>query len=61
MGGVDLKDQLLHPYFIERKQMSKWNIKIFYRLLNAIIIQYIGITWGKQMISYDSEFSQLKD
>jgi hypothetical protein len=24
MGGVDLKDQLLHSYLIERKRMNKW-------------------------------------
>jgi hypothetical protein len=24
MGGVDLKDQLLHMYLVERKRMTKW-------------------------------------
>ena len=27
MGGVDLKDQLLQPYLLERKKMTKWYIK----------------------------------
>ena len=26
MGGVDLKDQLLHPFLLERKKMTKWYI-----------------------------------
>ena len=38
MGGVDLKDQLLHSYLIERKRMNKWYMKLFRRLLNASIL-----------------------
>jgi hypothetical protein len=35
MIGVDLKDQLLHSYLIERKRMNKWCMKLFRRLLNT--------------------------
>jgi hypothetical protein len=38
MGGVDLKDQLLHSYLIERKWMDKWYGKLFRRLLNTSIL-----------------------
>ncbi|XP_021918752.1 piggyBac transposable element-derived protein 4-like [Zootermopsis nevadensis] len=38
MIGVDLKDQLLHNYLLERKKMTKWYIKMFMRLLNATIL-----------------------
>jgi hypothetical protein len=38
MIGVDLKDQLLHSYLIERKQMNKWYKKLFRRLLNTSIL-----------------------
>jgi hypothetical protein len=38
MGGVDLKYQLLHSYLIERKQMNKWYMKLFHRLLNTSIL-----------------------
>jgi hypothetical protein len=38
MGGVDLKDQLLHSYLTERKRMNKWYMKIFRRLLNTSIL-----------------------
>jgi hypothetical protein len=38
MGGVDLKDQLLHSYLIERKQMNKWCMKLFYWLLNTSVL-----------------------
>lgn len=37
MGGVDLKDQMLEPYLLERKRCAKWYIKLFKRLLNASI------------------------
>jgi len=37
MGGVDLKDQLLQPYLLERKKMSKWYIKLLSRLLNITV------------------------
>jgi hypothetical protein len=35
MGGMDLKDQKLQPYPLERKKGSKWYIKLFRRLLNV--------------------------
>jgi hypothetical protein len=38
MIGVDLKDQLLHPYLIERKRMHKWYMKLFRRLLNTSVL-----------------------
>lgn len=38
MGGVDLKDQKLSMYLIERKRCVKWYIKMFKRLLNANIL-----------------------
>jgi hypothetical protein len=38
MIGVDLKDQLLHSYLIERKRMNKWYMKLFCRLLNTSIL-----------------------
>ncbi|KAJ8723667.1 hypothetical protein PYW07_007647 [Mythimna separata] len=37
MGGVDLKDQMLEPYLLERKKCSKWYMKLFKRLLNVSI------------------------
>jgi len=38
MGGVDLKGQLLHMYMVERKEMTKWYLKIFKRLLNSAVL-----------------------
>jgi len=38
MGGVDLKDQLLHMYMVERKKMTKWCLKLFKRLLNSTVL-----------------------
>jgi hypothetical protein len=38
MGGVDIKDQLLQPYLLERKKMTTWYIKMFMRLLNVTIL-----------------------
>jgi hypothetical protein len=37
MGGVDLKDQKLQPYLLERKKGSKWYIKLFRQLLNVSV------------------------
>lgn len=37
MGGVDLKDQKLSMYLLERKRGLKWYVKIFKRLLNVSI------------------------
>jgi hypothetical protein len=52
MGGVDLKDQLLHSYLIERKRLNKWYMKLFRRLLNATILNALIIyrsNTGKQI------------
>ena len=38
MRGVDLKDQLLHMYMVERKNMTKWHLKLFKRLLNSTVL-----------------------
>ncbi|XP_022828680.1 piggyBac transposable element-derived protein 4-like [Spodoptera litura] len=38
MGGVDMKDQMLEPYLIERKRCAKWYMKLFKRLLNVSIL-----------------------
>ncbi|XP_060800870.1 piggyBac transposable element-derived protein 4-like [Amyelois transitella] len=38
MGGVDLKDQKLSMYLLERKRGIKWYIKVFRRLLNISIL-----------------------
>lgn len=38
MGGVDLKDQKLSMYLLERKRGLKWYIKVFRRLLNISIL-----------------------
>lgn len=38
MGGVDLRDQMLHAYLLERKRGNKWYIKIFKRLLNISVL-----------------------
>jgi hypothetical protein len=38
IGGVDLKDQLLHSYLIERKRMNKWYMKLFRKLLDTSIL-----------------------
>ena len=43
MGGIDLKDQLLQPYLLERKKMSKWYIKRFRRLLNITVLNCMVI------------------
>jgi len=43
MGGVDLKDQLLQPYLLERKKMTKWYIKVFRRLLNTTVLNCMVI------------------
>lgn len=38
MGGVDLKDQKLSMYLLERKRGLKWYIKVFRRLLNTSLL-----------------------
>ena len=57
MGGVDLKDQLLHRYLVERKKMTKWYLKLFKRLLNSTVLNsfvvYRQVTGRKiQQLSY---------
>jgi len=43
VGGVDVKHQLPQPYILERKKMSKWYIKLFRRLLNITVLNYMVI------------------
>ncbi|KAJ2940824.1 hypothetical protein O0L34_g10074 [Tuta absoluta] len=38
MGDVDVKDQKLSGYLLERKRGIKWYIKVFRRLLNVSIL-----------------------
>ncbi|XP_026728811.1 piggyBac transposable element-derived protein 4-like isoform X2 [Trichoplusia ni] len=38
MGGVDLKDQMLSMYLMERKRGMKWYLKVFKRLINVSIL-----------------------
>ncbi|XP_026728124.1 piggyBac transposable element-derived protein 4-like isoform X2 [Trichoplusia ni] len=38
MGGVDMKDQMLEPYLLERKRCAKWYMKLFKRLINVSIL-----------------------
>jgi len=38
MGEVNLNDQLLHMYMVERKKMTKWYLKLFKRLLNSAVL-----------------------
>jgi len=38
MGGVNLKDNLLHMYMVERKKMTNWYLKLFKRLLNSTVL-----------------------
>jgi hypothetical protein len=37
MGGVNLKDQLLESYLVERKRTDKWYMKLFRMLLNSAV------------------------
>jgi hypothetical protein len=43
MGGVDLKDQALQPYLLERKKMTKWYTKMFRGLVNVTILNCLII------------------
>ncbi|CAG5059128.1 unnamed protein product [Parnassius apollo] len=38
MGGVDLKDQKLSKFLLERKRNRKWYMKVFKRLLNTSLL-----------------------
>jgi hypothetical protein len=44
--AVDLKDQMLQPYFFEQKKGSEWCMKLFKR--------FLSITSCKSMIIYQS-------
>jgi hypothetical protein len=35
--GVDLKDEMLQPYLLERKKSTKWYLKLFKNLLSVTI------------------------
>ncbi|XP_041979520.1 piggyBac transposable element-derived protein 4-like [Aricia agestis] len=38
MGGVDVKDQMLEPYLLDRKHSKKWCMKLFKRFLSVSIL-----------------------
>ena len=38
MGGVDIRDQLLQPYLLQRKKMTKSHTQMFRTLLNVTIL-----------------------
>jgi len=59
VGGVDLKDQLLHMYMVERKEMTKWYLKLFKRLLNSTVLNllFIDKRWEEIYSSSRIEFS----
>jgi len=38
MGGVHLKDQLLHMCMVKRKKKTKWYLKLFKSLLNSTVL-----------------------
>jgi len=42
-GGVDLKDQLFQPYLLERREMTKWYIKLLRRLVNTTVLNCMVI------------------
>jgi hypothetical protein len=37
IGGVNLKDQMVHPYLLERKQAKKWCVKFSKRQVNVAV------------------------
>ena len=43
IGEVDLKDQLLQLYLLERKKMIKWYIKLFRSLLHITVLNCMVI------------------
>jgi hypothetical protein len=43
MGRVDLKDQVLQSYLLERQEMTKWYMNMFRRLLNVTILNRLII------------------
>jgi hypothetical protein len=42
-GDIDKKDQLLPVYLVERKRMNKWYMKLFRRLLSAMVFNSLII------------------
>ncbi|XP_041971703.1 piggyBac transposable element-derived protein 4-like [Aricia agestis] len=38
MRGIDVKDQMLEPYLLERKRCKKWCMKLFKRFLSVSIL-----------------------
>jgi hypothetical protein len=44
MLGVDLKDQMLQLYLLERKKSTKWYLILFKRLLSLAIHNAIGVS-----------------
>ena len=57
MERVNLNEQLLHMYMVEKKKMTKWYLKLFNRLLNATVLNsfvvYRQVTGRKiQQLSY---------
>jgi hypothetical protein len=64
MLGVDLKDQMLQPYLLERKKSTKWYKKLFKRLLNVAIhnamVIYRSLPNNKNMDTLKFRLSQAK-
>ena len=56
MKGVDLKDQLLHRYMVERKKMTKWYLQLFKRLLNSTVLNSF-IVYRQVMRRYIQQLS----
>jgi hypothetical protein len=44
-GGVDLKDQLLQSYVVERKKINKWYKELFQRLLKSTVLNALILYW----------------
>lgn len=42
-GGIDKKDQLLPVYVVERKRIKKWHMKLFRKLLSAVVFNSLII------------------
>ena len=59
MGAVDLKDQKLQPYLLERKKGTKWYVKLFRRLLNVAVHNSLVI-YNSQNIAMDHLTFRLK-
>ena len=46
MEGVDLKDQKLQPYLIERKRCIKWYMKLFRLVMNTAVHNSLVIIYN---------------